>query len=135
MKTSLLFAVTALVTGLATSPASHAEIQVDFIGKPALVRCPSPPGVVVRGVHMDKIIFHITGDLFAPDPAVQAQLNLIPKNSKLDIKVLDDPNTIADLKGKVLTFMGAPNTPVNRAQIFIDDVDYAVVCGEAVTAG
>jgi hypothetical protein len=48
--------------------------------------------------------------------------------------VLDDPTTITDLKGKVLTFMGAPNTPPNRDQIAIDDVDYAVVCGEAVTA-
>ena len=135
MKTSLLLAAVALVTGIATSPASHAEIQVDFLGRPALVRCPSPPGTVVRGVHMDKIIFHITGDLVAPDPVVQAQLNLVPKNSKLDIKVLDDPNTIADLKGKVLTFMGAPNSPFNRDRITIDDVDYAVVCGEAIPAG
>lgn len=135
MKTSVLLAAMALATGIATSPASHAEVQVDFFGKPAQVRCPSPAGAMVRGVHMDKIIFHITGDLAAPDPVVQAQLNLIPKNSKLDIKVLDDPTTIADLKGKVLTFMGAPNSPVNRAQIVIDDVDYAVVCGEAITAG
>jgi hypothetical protein len=133
MKTSLLLAVMALVAGFATSPASLAEVQVDFIGKPAVVRCPSPAGQEIRGVHMDKIIFRITGNLAAPDPAVQVQLNLIPKNSRLDIKVLDDPRTIADLKGKVLTFMGAPNSTFNRAQIEIDDVEYAVVCGEAVT--
>ena len=139
MKTSPVLAVMALVIGIAASPASHAEIQVDFFGKPANVRCPAPPGAppgtVVRAVHMDKIIFHLTDDLVSPIPVVQAQLNLIPKNSRLDIKVLDDPNTIADLKGKVLTFMGAPNSPFNRDRIVIDDVDYAVVCGEAVTAG
>ena len=136
MKTSLLLALTALVAAFATSPASQAEIQVDAVGKPARVLCPQlPNGQVVRAIHMDKIIFRIVGDLVAPNPAFQAILNNIPKNSRLDIKVLDDPTTIADLKGKVLTFMGAPNSSFNRDQIIIDDVDYAVVCGEAVTAG
>lgn len=137
MKTSLLLAVTALVAGIAASPASVAqpvqEPALDFVGRPARVLCPPlPNGQVIPAVHMDKVIFRIVGDLIVPNPVVQAYLNSLPKNSRLDIKILDDPTTIADLKGKVLTFMGAPNIPFNRDQIVIDDVDYAVVCGVPV---
>jgi hypothetical protein len=133
MKTSLALAVTAVVAGMVTSAfptVSRAEIQVvDSHGEPAVVPCALlPNGKFVYAVHMDKIIFRIVGNLVAPDVGTQTALNSIPKNSRLDIKVLDDPKTIADLKGKVLTFMGAPNSADNRDQIVIDDVDYAVVC-------
>ena len=58
----------------------------------------------------------------------QPQLDAVPRNRRLDIKVLDDPRTIADLKAKVLTFLGAAVLPANLNTIVIDDVDYAVVC-------
>jgi hypothetical protein len=35
---------------------------------------------------------------------------------------------VADLEGKVLTFLGAADTPENRAAIRISDVEYAVIC-------
>ena len=104
---------------------------VDRIGEPAVVVCKlGPQGNPIRAVHMDKIIFRITGVLDAVLDEDQAALNAIPKNSKLDIKVLDRPTTVADLKGKVLTFLHATDSPPNRAAIAIDDVDYAVVCTE-----
>ena len=103
---------------------------VDRIGVPAVVVCKLGQGNPIRAVHMDKIIFRITDELDAVLDEDQAALNAVPKNSKLDIKVLDRPTTVADLKGKVLTFLHATDDAANRAAILIDDVDYAVVCTE-----
>ena len=116
---------------------SRAEIPVvDGTGRPAIVVCKNlPGGVVVRAVHMDKIIFQITGPLTALNAADQMALNLVPQQTTLDIKVLDDPRTVADVKGKVLTFLGAADSAVNRSAIKIDDVDYAVVCPNPEPAG
>jgi hypothetical protein len=94
-----------------------------------------PNGVAVRAVHMDKIIFRITDELLAAAAADQAQLDAVPRNSALDIKVLDDPRTVADLKAKVLTFLGAQVTAANRNAITVTDVDYAVVCPNPTGAG
>ena len=71
----------------------------------------------------------------ALNAADQMVLNAVPKQTTLDIKVLDDPRTVADVKGKVLTFLGAADTAVNRSVINIDDVDYAVVCPNPEPAG
>ena len=109
---------------------SRADIpQVDGTGRPARVLCKTlPNGFQVFAVHMDKIIFQIVGQLTALVAADQMILNAVPKLTTLDIKVLDDPRTVADVKGKVLTFLGAADTPFNRSSTEIDDVDYAVVC-------
>jgi len=129
MKYSVIpwFTAAALVPVLA-----QADVPpVDRVGVPAVVVCKlGPQGDPIHAVHMDKIIFRITGELDAVLDQDQAALNAVPKNSKLDIKVLDRPTTVADLKGKVLTFLRATNSPANRAAIVIDDVDYAVVCTE-----
>ena len=102
---------------------------VDPIGVPAPLFCGvTAGGDQIPAVHMDKIIFRIIGDLQAAAAADQPALNAIPVNSRLDIKVRDNPLTVADLKGKVLTFLGALNSPVNRDAIVIDDVEYAVIC-------
>ena len=109
---------------------------VDGTGRPARVLCKTlPNGLQVIAVHMDKIIFQIVGQLTALNAADQMALNAVPKQTTLDIKVLDDPHTVADVKGKVLTFLGAADTAVNRSVINIDDVDYAVVCPNPVPAG
>jgi hypothetical protein len=110
--------------------AARAEVPiVDGIGDPAIVICKVlPNGMAVKAVHMDKIIFRITDFLVAAAAADQPQLNDIPRNTPHDIKVLDDPKTVADLKAKVLTFLGALVTPANRNAITVIDVDYAVVC-------
>jgi hypothetical protein len=102
---------------------------VDAIGRPAVVVCGvTPAGVPIRTAHMDKIIFQIVADLKAQLDADQPALDAVPKKTDLDIKVIDNPTTVADLEGKVLTFLGAADTPENRAAIRISDVEYAVIC-------
>jgi hypothetical protein len=124
-------AISAAVAVTAAAPViSHADVPlVDGDGKPAIVLCKlGAGGEPIRAVHMDKVIFRITGALVAALDADQPALDAVPRDSRLDIKVLDDPRTVADLKGKVLTFLRAVDGPGNRANIVIDDVDYAVVC-------
>jgi hypothetical protein len=130
MKIHSLVAAT-VATVLAASAAQAAVPQVDPNGRPAIVVCKIlPNGQQVRAVHMDKIIFHLNAELVAANPNDQPQLSAVPLNRKLDIKVLDDPTTVADLKAKVLTFLGAANLAANFANTVIDEVDYAVVCPE-----
>jgi hypothetical protein len=102
---------------------------VDAVGRPAIVVCAvTPAGAPIRTAHMDKIIFQIIDDLRAQLEADQPALDAVPKKTALDIKVIDNPSTVADLKGKVLTFLGAADTTTNRDAISIDDVEYAVIC-------
>jgi hypothetical protein len=108
---------------------------VDRVGRPAVVSCgKTPAGTTVYATHMDKIIFHLTGALLAAAPADQPALNAVVRDSRLDIKVLDNPRTVADLKAKVLSFLRAAVTPANRENVTIDDVDYAVICPQIPTA-
>ncbi len=69
--------------------------------------------------HWDKIIFLIVN----PDLAKRTNL---PTNSELDIKVLDDPHKVADIKQKVLDFLNVPNEPRSSIQIF--NVEYSIIC-------
>jgi hypothetical protein len=69
--------------------------------------------------HWDKIVFTVT------DPRLASQAN-VTANIELDIKVLDDPQKVADLKQKVLNFLGVPNG--NKNAIKIIDVEYAIIC-------
>jgi len=119
---------------LSTAPALSASQvlavvpPVDGKGVPALARCVEGT-TTLPVLHFDKIIFMVgTGQLTPATPADFNQLNAIPRLSELDIKVKDDPKTVADLKSKVLTFLGAAITPTNRALIRIVDVEYAVIC-------
>ena len=59
-----------------------------------------------------------------------AALNALPRTTDLDIKIIDDPRTVADLESKVLSFLGAqPANPDNRQLLRISDVEYtAIVC-------
>jgi hypothetical protein len=116
---------------------SRADVPlVDGIGRPARVLCKTlPNGMQVLAVHMDKIVFQITGPLTAFAAADQMALNAVPQLTTLDIKVLDDPRTVADVKGKVLTFLGAADNAVNRTFIKIENVVYAVVCPNPEPAG
>ena len=82
--------------------------------------------VVVPGVcpdknvqHWDKIIFMIN------DSQVAKKANVTAK-TELDIKVLDDPHKVADLKQKVLDFLNLPSS--DRPAIQILNVDYAIIC-------
>lgn len=107
---------------------------VDKIGKSANSFC-KPTLTIPTGVpslnqpvlHFDKIIFTVTGQLVAAETADQANLDKIPRNTELDIKVIDNPRTVADLKGKVLSFLGAVSNTDFYPAIKIINVEYAVI--------
>jgi len=120
-----LLAISSLqpLTALAATPA------VESVAAPAQIRCNvAGGGNNVYAVHADKIIFRLTGPLQAVDPADQAALDKIPRNSELDIKVLDNPFAVADLRGKVLSFIAAVDNANARQVVAIVDIDYAMVC-------
>jgi hypothetical protein len=119
----------ALVAALAVPAVAFADVPpVDGVGRPARVICNIVGGQVVPAVHADKIIFRLTGPIQAAQAADQAALDAVKRNTELDIKVLDDPATVADLKGKVLTFLGGVDNVASRQFVKIIDVDYAMVC-------
>lgn len=92
-------------------------IALPVLAQPQLLTCPDS---AIR--HWDKIVFMIS------DPKVAAVLK-VPVRSELDIKVLDDPTTVADLKQKVMDFL-KPMAPANfadyRKHIEIVSVAYAI---------
>ena len=80
--------------------------------------------------HWDKIAFSILDIKLA-------ELTQLPANSPLDIKVLDDPNTVADLKKKVLDFL-SEHYPLAGIQLIPDmirirGVEYAQTCIESIS--
>ncbi|MBL8349449.1 MAG: hypothetical protein JNL87_03980 [Burkholderiaceae bacterium] len=126
--TSLATAALAAVLALPAPVYSVVPI-VDSVGKRAKIRCgTAPDGAAVYAVHADKVIFMLLTVIQAADPADQQALNLIPRNTELDVKLLDDPTRIADLRGKVVTFLGGVNSPASRDAVRIIDVDYAMIC-------
>lgn len=126
-------AFAAALLALTLPAVSRAAVPVvDPIGKAAQVNCGfSNAGAKVAAAHADKIIFSLTGGLPAADPDDQPALDKIPRNMPLDIKVLDNPRTVADLKGKVLSFIGAVDNLDTRQAVTIVDVEYAMVCPAA----
>ena len=59
--------------------------------------------------------------------------NIIESSKKhLDIKVLDDPHKVSDIKQKVLDFLKIPGTP--KAALRIVGVDYAIICTASDTS-
>ena len=69
--------------------------------------------------HWDKIVF------FIRTPDLASKVNL-PANTELDIKALDDPHKVADIKQEVLTFLEVPNEP--RSAVQIVNVEYSIIC-------
>jgi hypothetical protein len=116
---------------LYAGPAVSAVPPVDKLGLAAQVTCPTPLNAAAI-YHFDKIVFMIIGQLHAATvgiPTDQAALNALPLNTELDIKIRDNPRTVADLKSKVLSFLGAAVDPENAKFIQIREVTYtAVVC-------
>jgi hypothetical protein len=85
-------------------------------GKPVETVC-SPTNVQ----HWDKIVFKINSTELAK------RLNLTA-GTELDIKVLDNPKEVADIKNKVLDFLGVRDA--KRETIQILDVEYAIICAK-----
>jgi hypothetical protein len=118
-------------------PAAAAVPPVDAAGSAALSGCPAQlaaPAVY----HFDKIVFSIgssaTGGptLKAASPNDQPAVDALPRRTDLDIKVKDNPRAVADLKGKVLAFLGAAPSAENRLLVAITQVAYAaVLCPKA----
>ena len=130
MNTSRIALALAAASAIALPTFTKAEVPtVDHVGKAAQIRCGAAAnGKVVHASHADKIVFEILDVLQAQLGADQPDLNLVPRNTALDIKVIDDPTTVADIKGKVLTFLGAADIPPNRDKLRIVEVKYAMVC-------
>ncbi len=95
-----------------------------------------PPEPVCITQHWDKIIFQILRD---PSGTINPNYLKTP----LDIKVLDDPTSVANLVAKVKQFIAANGiavvdgvdfdpTIVPQLKIDIIDVEYAIVCIEFV---
>lgn len=129
---SLTLAVS-MVAGLgAASTALSAVPTVEAVGRGAITTCPSI-APTAQVYHSDKIVFLIgNGNLQPLIAADFAALNSLPRSTELDIKIRDNPLTVADLKAKLLFFLGAANTAANRALIRITDVEYATaVCPKA----
>jgi hypothetical protein len=120
-------AVAALLSTLTAAYADVPEVVSHGVG--AVIRCgTSAEGKAVHAAHADKIIFELLGPLPALDPDDQAALAAVPRDTELDIKVRDNPTTVADLKGKVLSFLGAVDNPDTRRNVKIINVVYAMVC-------
>ena len=125
---SLASAALALAASLG-APAQAAVPLLESVGKPASIKCGyTTAGAVIYAIHSDKIIFSLLTQIQAADPADQPALDQLPRQTELDIKVRDTVSKVADLRAKVLTFLGAVDTAANRAAVRIIDVDYAVVC-------
>lgn len=130
------FRFSAIAALFAAAQLAQAAVPaVDAIGKPAQIRCgTSATGAAIYAAHADKIVFVLNGPMQAALPADQPALDAVPRGTGLDIKVLDNPKTVADLKGKVVTFLQALDTPFNRAAVQIIEVKYAMVCPSAAGA-
>ena len=112
------------------NPALAAVPLVDGRGTAAITQCPAQSDVA-QVFHSDKIVFIIEGPLRAAIATDQEALDRLPRKVELDIKVRDNPARVANLKSKVLSFLGASIDPAiqNDSNITITDVEYtAVVC-------
>jgi hypothetical protein len=110
-----IIALLVVISGALIATITNTPIQSTF----AQVQGPICPSSNVQ--HWDKIVF------FIKSPILAGRLHLVPE-TEYDIKVLDDPHKVADIKQKVLDFFNVPNEP--RDSIHILEVGYAVVCAE-----
>jgi hypothetical protein len=127
-----------LLPALALAAASYANhaAAVPFVetkGDAALSRCPAQLSLPTI-FHFDKVVFSIAPNpatgaapLQAANPNDQPAINRLPRGTELDIKIRDNPVAVADLKSKVLTFLGALPTAANRSFIRIIQVTYETV--------
>jgi hypothetical protein len=130
-KLSMLSALFVAAEMLFSNQAIAAVPPLDGKGVPAVISCPTTLAQPTAA-YSDKIIFLIIGPLKAANSADQPALDNLPRQTELDIKIRDNPKTIAFLKSKVLTFLGAVVDATNAGNIQIRDVEYtAIVCPKA----
>ena len=115
---------------LYSQQAAAAVPGLDGRGVGAPTACPAIADIP-QILHFDKLVFVILAEpkLVAANTADQDALDKLPRQTPLDIKVSDNPRRVADLKAKVLTFLGAAVTDANRQAINMTNVLYATaVC-------
>ena len=100
---------------LGTLATAQTKLATSAFAQSQNIICPTKDDVQ----HWDKIVF------FIRTPDLASKVNL-PVNSELDIKVLDDPHKVADIKQKVLTFLNVPTEL--RSSIQIVNVEYSIIC-------
>jgi hypothetical protein len=125
-----LFAAAMALAVVHPQQGAAAVPPVDGKGRGAFVACPATLAVPAI-YHFDKIVFELDPQfpLPAASPADQPALDKIPRGVPLDIKVVDDPRTVADLQFKVLVFLGAIANVDTRRAVKITSVLYATaVC-------
>ena len=130
---SLLTMASAVFASQAIAMVPDTEVK----GVPAITTCPtSVTGQPIPDIyHSDKIVFVITGQLQAALSTDQVKLDALARNTEMDIKVQDDPTQVADIKKKVLTFLGAAITSANAQALRIISVEYAIaVCPKSPLA-
>jgi hypothetical protein len=79
--------------------------------------------------HWDKIVFEVGNDVVG-DPAggVVPPQPLVP-GRVYDIKVIDDPHTVADVTEKLIRFLQTQGyIIVDPSVLKITDVEYAIIC-------
>ncbi len=146
MRTSLVLlfigVLVAFGGGVLTNPTPAAAVAPG----PSPLACPAvmnPDPFAVT--HCDKILFSPKGHglvfqcpSFYVEPYDNPGVDIIrfDSNDTLDIKVLDDPQKVADVRAKVAQFMNQSGcfaekdhhaTPIDKTQIKILDVEYVVI--------
>lgn len=127
-KLSIVLASGCTAAMLFCNSATAAVPPVETRGVAALTVCPTTLAAPTA-VYSDKIVFKIIGTLIANLPADQGALDKLPRGTELDIKIRDNPKYVANIKSKVLSFLGAQSNANNAGSIQILNVLYtAVVC-------
>jgi len=125
---ALILAAAAVYAGQAAAVVP----PVETAGVAAAAVCPATLALPTP-YYSDKIVFEITGQLVAAVATDQPSLSKLRLNTELDIKVRDNPRAVADIRGKVLSFLGAADAGTeNRLFIKIISVEYtAILCPKA----
>jgi len=138
-----IISATALVAGIfAFGPSvftPKAEAQVPSSLPAKSVQCDdtsitpvTPNGEIARTVpqfvqHWDKIMFTLENEI-----KNAAGVVVLPADTELDIKVLDDPTEISNVKEKVQKFISDKTSEtVPLDEITIKDIEYAIICAPA----
>ena len=88
------------------------------------------PLVVFASITISFVIVYFVNDA----KIVRPDESSIPRNSLVDIKVLDDPFDVADLEQKAVDFLNnggftrAGGGAFSKAHLEITDVEYAITC-------
>lgn len=127
---ALIFSANILFSSLVFAAVPPVERK----GGQAVVICPtSATGATTpaKAYYSDKIVFMIVDKLISANTADQQALSALPLNTPLDVKLRDNPGAVADIKSKVLSFLGASvdANSGNAQKINVISVEYsAIVC-------